>query len=285
MSTFHKKERILILGASGFIGYMIYKELCVYFNTFGTYNTPRKKFEKNTHFLQYKVEEDDIIALINTVKPSIIISAIRGNFSAQILAHRHLCEYIIKHPCKLIFLSSANAFDAYSNYPSYEYDKTLSQSIYGHFKIQIENMLLRLPPKNIAILRIPMVFGAQSPRVNAIKTLSQNNEAIEIYPNLIMNVTNATKLTQQIHYIINRKKYGIYHLGSKDLVYHEDFIKDIVRLLNIKAPLYKMIHTTDNDRYLAILPKEKQLPKHLQITSEIVLEDITNKTDTLKRNT
>ena len=253
---------------------MIYKELCSYFNTFGTYNTPRKEFENNQHFFQYNVEEDDVIEIVDVVTPTMIISSLRGNFSAQVIAHKHLCEYIKQNTCKLIFLSSANAFDAYSKYPSYEYDKTLSHSVYGHFKIKIENMLLRLPPKQVAVLRIPMVFGAHSPRINEIKSLSKNREAIEIYPNLIMNVTNDSKLTQQIHYIINRKKHGIFHLGSKDLVHHDDFIKEIVQLLNIKKPLYKMVYTTNDDRYLAVLPKDNKLPKHLQINSDTVLEEL-----------
>lgn len=274
MSTFKKKERILIFGASGFIGNGIYKELCSYFNTYGTYSTPKKEFENNQHFFHYNVEEDDITEIVEAVRPTIIISSLRGNFSAQILAHRHLCEYLKSSICKIIFLSSANAFDAYSKYPSYEYDKTLSHSVYGHFKIKIENMLLRLPQKQVAILRIPMVFGAQSPRVNEIKSLSRNKEAIEIYPNLIINVTNDLKLTQQIHYIINRKKYGIFHLGSKDLVHHNDFIKEVVQLLKIKNPLYKMVYTTNDDRYLAVLPKDNKLPKHLQITSEVVLDEM-----------
>ena len=54
------KQRILIFGASGFLGNAIYKELCSYFNTFGTYCTDNKEYEKNQHFIQYKVEEDDV---------------------------------------------------------------------------------------------------------------------------------------------------------------------------------------------------------------------------------
>jgi len=45
--------------------------------------------------------------------------------------HQHLVEYAELSNAKIIFLSSANVFDAYSKYPSYEYDKTLSESIYG----------------------------------------------------------------------------------------------------------------------------------------------------------
>ena len=151
MPQIKQKARILILGASGFIGNAIYKELCSYFRTFGTYNTNNKALENNQHFFQYNIEEDDVFEILNTIKPTVIISSLRGNFSAQIIAHQHISEYILQNKARLIFLSSANVFDAYSKFPSYEYDKTLSNSVYGHFKIKIENMLLRLPKMKIVI--------------------------------------------------------------------------------------------------------------------------------------
>ncbi|RKE95459.1 sugar nucleotide-binding protein [Ichthyenterobacterium magnum] len=269
-----QKHTILILGASGFIGNAIYKELCSYFRTFGTYSTPNKEFEENNHLFQYNVEEDDVFEILETVKPTLIISALRGDFHAQVIAHQHILEYLITHKSKLIFLSSSNVFDAYSKYPSYEYDKTLSHSIYGHFKIKIENMLLRLPKKQVVIIRLPMVLGAQSPRVKDIKQLIKNNEAIEVFPNIIMNVTSDFKVTQQIHYIINRNKTGVFHLGSTDLVHHDDFIKDIIKIITAKKVNYKHVYTTNEDRYLAVLPKFNKLPKHLQISSKQVLEEL-----------
>ena len=274
MKKKQSKERILILGASGFMGNAIYKELCSYFRTYGTYYTPNKELEKNKHFFEYNVEQDDVVEIIEAVQPSIIISALRGDFNAQVIAHQHIAEYLIAHNCKIIFLSSANVFDAYSKYPSYEYDKTLSNSVYGHFKIKIENMLLRLPKRKIAVLRLPMIFGPQSPRVTEIKELIKNKEAVEIFPNLIMNVTTDSKVTQQIHYIINRKKYGVFHLGSKDLVHHDEFIEEIITTLQIGRPTYKYVYTTNDDRYLAVLPKENLLPKHLQLTSTEILEEL-----------
>lgn len=274
MKQRQSKERILILGASGFIGNAIYKELCSYFNTYGTYFTNSKEFKNNKHFFEYNVEQDDVIEIVEAVKPSIIISTLRGDFNAQVIAHQHIAEYISQNKCKLIFLSSANVFDAYSKYPSYEYDKTLSNSVYGHFKIKIENMLLRLPKRKVAILRLPMIFGSQSPRIREIKELIKLKEPVEIFPNLIMNVTTDSKVTQQIHYIINRKKYGIFHLGSKDLVHHNDFIEDIIKTLQIGQPIYKYVYTTNDDRYLAVLPKENLLPKHLQLVSSEIIEEL-----------
>ncbi|MGB3608682.1 MAG: sugar nucleotide-binding protein [Psychroserpens sp.] len=275
MKENESKHRILILGASGFIGNAIYRELCAYFKTFGTFRVPKKTYETNKQFFQYNVEQDDIYEILEATKPSIIISCLRGDFHAQTIAHQHLAEYLADHDCKLIFLSSSNVFDAYSKYPSYELDKTLSGSIYGHFKIKIENMLLRLPKKKIAIVRMPMVLGAQSPRVKEIKQHLEDNTAIEVFPNIIMNVTTDSKVTQQIHYIINRNKCGIFHLGSVDLVHHDDYFKDIIKLLSPKNGVkYKQVYTTNEDRYLAVLPKFNKLPKHLDVTSTDVLKDL-----------
>ncbi|MBU2921013.1 sugar nucleotide-binding protein [Winogradskyella psychrotolerans] len=269
-----QKHRILILGASGYIGNAIYKELGPYFRTYGTYRIPKKEFENNKQFFQYNVEEDDVYDILEACQPTIIISALRGNFNAQVIAHQHIADYIVDTGCKFIFLSSANVFDAYSQYPSYELDKTLSHSVYGHFKIKIENLLLRLPKKQIAIIRLPMVFGNGSPRIQELKEAIIAGETVEVFPNLIMNVTLDKKLTQQIHYIINRNKFGIFHLGSTDLVHHDEFIKSIIDILSDKKVVIKQVFTTNEDRYLAVLPKFNKLPKHLQITSEMVLEEL-----------
>jgi dTDP-4-dehydrorhamnose reductase len=268
-----EKYRILILGGSGFLGRALYKELCPYFKTFGTYCNPRKEFEDNKHFVSYNLEEDDIYEILDLTKPDIVISALRGNFNAQTIAHQHLCEYAEENATKIIFLSSANAFDAYSKFPSYELDKTLSHSIYGHFKIKIENMLLRLPKKQVAIVRLPMVFGKNCPRIQGLKHHIHNDTAVEVFPNLVMNVTLDSKFTQQIHYIINRNKHGIFHLGSTDLVHHDDYIKELLQILTTEKVRIKQVYTTNEERYLAVLPKYNKLPRHLQITSQSVLEE------------
>ncbi len=265
-------KKVLILGASGFLGNAIYKELCNYFDTYGTYFSARRAFEDNHQFFKYDMQEDDIFHLLEKVRPQYIISAVRGNFAAQIQMHQHITEYILQNKCTLYFLSSANVFDAYSKYPSYEYDKTLSESIYGRLKIKIENMLLRLPKKKMAILRIPMVFGNSSPRIKEIKKAIWKNTPIEVFPNLVMNVTNDDKLTQQIHYLINQNKTGIYHTGSMDLIHHDEFIKEIVNRIGNFNPIYKRVYTTNEERYLAVLPKDNTLPKNLRFGYQEIID-------------
>ncbi len=267
-------KKILIIGGSGFIGNALYKELNSYFDTYGTYRTDNPFYEKNQKFFQYDMELEDISILLNNLKPTVIISALRGNFNSQLDTHDRLITWIKKHRCKLIFMSSANVFDSFSNYPSYEYDKTLSESIFGKFKIKIENALMRLPTHKYVIARVPMIFGATTPRIQELKTLYDLKVPIEVFPNVIINATSISKLTQQLHYIINRNKKGIFHLGSTDLIYHLDLITEICDTLQLEDPILKQVFDSNNDRYLAVLPKDNLLPNNLHTTTKEVIDSV-----------
>ncbi len=266
-------EKILVIGASGFIGNALYKELCSYFNTHGTYNTSSGAFENNQHFHHFDMETENVEILLESLKPTVIISAVRGNFNAQIHTHFNIINYLLKNEeVKLIFISSANVFDAFTNFPSYEYDKTLSQSIYGRFKIKIENALLRLPNHKYNILRLPMVFGQESPRLKDLKNRLYLREAIEVFPNVVINVAEIDHIARQVHYIINRKKEGVFHLGSYDLIHQKDFIEEVCETLGYDSPLFKNVYDSNNDRFLAILPKDNLLPENLQASVQQVVK-------------
>lgn len=259
------------MGGSGFIGHALYRELSPYFDTYATYCT-NESFAFNQRYFSYDMEEDDLVTLLERVKPDYVISSLRGEFSAQIQAHLHLMEYLSKVMCRVYFISSANVFDAYSKFPSYELDKTLSESVYGKLKIRIENMLLRQPEFKMCILRIPMVYGNTSPRIKGIRQQLEQKEPIEVFPNLITNVTNDDFLVRQIHYLLNRDSFGIYHLGSQDLVHHEEFIGDVIRRLGNFEPIFKKVYTTNEDRYLAALPRENLLPRHLRVSFQQIID-------------
>lgn len=266
------KKKILILGGSGFLGNALYKELNSYFDTYATYNTANKTFENNQKFYAFNYETEPIDILLDTLKPTVIISALRGNFTSQIQVHLQIIYWLQKNPSKLIFLSSSNVFDSFHHYPSYEYDKTFSESVYGRLKIKIENALLRLPTNKYVITRLPMIFGHGSPRINELKLHHHLKAPIEVFPNVIINATTVSKFTQQIHYIINRNRKGTFHLGSTNLIHHFDLVKDICKELNLTKPIYKQVFNSNNDRYLAVLPKDNKLPKNLNLTIEDVVK-------------
>jgi dTDP-4-dehydrorhamnose reductase len=265
--------RILILGASGFLGQSLFKELNPYFDVFGTYHTSSKTYIQNRRYFEWDVETEEIAPILKNTEPEIIITTFKGAFPAQLECYNELITYVVRHRKKIIFISTSNVFDTFTNYPSYEYDKTLSNSVYGKFLIKVENALLRLPNAYYNIVRLPMVFGKTSPRLKEIFMLHDLNEPIDVFPNVIINATTVSKFCQQLHYIINQELKGVFHLGSSDLVHHKDLIMDICEINNIENPVFRNNYQSNQDRYLALLPKYNKLPKNFRIYIEDVVED------------
>lgn len=266
-------KRILIVGGSGFLGRALYKELHPYFDVYGTYCT-QESYATNKRYFEYDIREDSPTELLRSIQPDVIISALRGDADAQFIAHDMMIDYVVKKNARLIFLSAANVFDSFRHYPSYEHDKTFSESAYGKFKINLENKVMRMPPFSWTVARLPMVFGTGTPRLLELKTAIAQQTPYEIFPNSVINVTADYFVTQQLHYIINRDLWGIFHLGSTDLIHHDEFIAQLAAgLPSVKKPVYKHIFASNIDRYIAVLPKYNTLPKHLRYTAEQVLQN------------
>jgi dTDP-4-dehydrorhamnose reductase len=270
------KNKILILGASGFIGHSLYKELQSYFDVYGTYCSNETEYVENQVYYKYCVEENNLLKILQKVKPTIIISALRGDFELQLSAHKELCDYVQKnHYCKLLYLSSVNVFDGKFELPSYENDKPFSESDYGKFKISVERLLLETIPAQTVIVRLPMVLGIQSPRIKQLLQAIKNHATFDVYPNLTISITTVDKIAQQVHYIISKQLDGIFHLASNDMVHHEDLFREITSKLGDNMPIFKNVYRRNDDSYLAILPKKNQLPEQYRISVAEVIDDCT----------
>lgn len=271
-----QKHSILILGASGYTGNAIYRELCSYFETYGTYYCAHELYDNNKAFFGYDIANDDITNILEQIKPTIIISALRGNFKAQYHAHKQVCKYINGAPgCSLLFLSSVNVFDGLCSVPSYEDTRPRAVSEYGKFKTSVEKLLFEKIKNQVSILRLPMVLGAYSPRILQLRQAIKHQAVFDVYPNLIISVTTANTIAQQIHYIINKELRGIFHLASNDLVHHQDLFTEICEKISNKTPIFKSIYNSNDDQYLAILPKHNTLPANYQTTVAAVIENST----------
>ncbi|NND87939.1 MAG: NAD-dependent epimerase/dehydratase family protein, partial [Flavobacteriaceae bacterium] len=186
------KENILILGASGFIGNVLYKELLPYYKVFGTYCEQQGLYEDNQVFHRFKMEKDDILPILKEVQPTIIISALRGDFKEQFHLHKTIAKYIKEcHHCRLLFCSSASVFDAATHLPAYEKDRPMAQSEYGKFKYSVEKLLREHIPTQHVILRLPTVLGINAPAVVQLRQAMKHQAAFESYPNKIITVTTA----------------------------------------------------------------------------------------------
>jgi len=275
--TKNRAKTVLILGASGFIGNALYRELLSYFAVYGTYANQEGVFSDNQVFYQYKVEAGGLDVILAEIQPDVVISSLRGDFKAQYKAHETLVEYTTATNTKLLLLSTVNVFDGKGEFPSYENDVPFAESDYGKFKIAIEKLVQTLPKDDYAILRLPLVLGVNSPRMYQLMQAIKNQASFEVFPNLIISVTTANKVAQQVHYIINKERAGVFHLSSKDMVHHEDLFREISEKISEKTPIFKTAFSSNEDTYLAILPKKNKLPKTYHISVAEVIDDSTLK--------
>jgi dTDP-4-dehydrorhamnose reductase len=123
-----------------------------------------------------------------------------------------------------------------------------------------------------------MVFGANTPRVMELKKAIEEQSPYEIFPNTVINLTTDYFVTQQLHYIINRNLWGIFHLGTSDLIHHDEFIFQLVDGLHLKTkPIYKHVYASNYDRYIVALPRDNSLPEHLRFCCDDVLQNTLQK--------
>ncbi|MDT8347588.1 MAG: dTDP-4-dehydrorhamnose reductase, partial [Flavobacteriaceae bacterium] len=141
----------------------------------------------------------------------------------------------------------------------------------GKFKIKLETRLLSLPEEQFLLLRLPMVFGRGSHRILSLKSAIENQQPIDVFPNIVINATHIRKLCMQVLFLINRDWSGIFHLGSTDLMHHNEFIAELCKVVHPQQPVFKRIYASNTDRYLALLPKDRSLPQHLQLTCAEVI--------------
>ncbi|GER60489.1 sugar nucleotide-binding protein [Patiriisocius marinus] len=275
-----QKHTILILGASGFIGNAIYKEVCSYFETHGTYYLQKEQFIENQVFHYYDTAKGGIAEILKAVNPSVIISSHKGDQRSTFQEHKVICEYIkAHHNSRLLFISTAQVFDGMFEYPSYENDTPKSATALGVFKIKMERLLLTEIPAQLAIIRLPLVLGNTSPIITLLRKSAEFATSFEVYPNKIISVNTINKITQQIHYIINKNLDGIFHLASEDVIHHHDLMMEICNRYNGKFPIFKNAYSRNDDSYNAILPKFNKLPEPYTITvaqvvDNCILEDI-----------
>lgn len=274
MTERQSKQRILILGGSGFIGNSLYKELHSYFDVHCTYCRQHGTFSENQVFHNYCVEKDSMFLLLNRLQPTVIISALKGDYDSQVEAHCQIVEYaLLNQKCSVLYISSSEVFDAKWKHPSYENDETLSESSLGRFKITIEKLLLENIPSQTAILRLPIILGINSPAIFHLRQCIRHRASFEVFPNLVITATTINKVCQQIHYIINRSLKGIYHLSSNDMVHHEDLFREITSKIGDNMPIFKSVFSSNDISYRALLPKKNKMPKGYQISISEVIEE------------
>lgn len=132
-------------------------------------------------------------------------------------------------------------------------------------------MLKEILDERGMMIRIPAIWGKDSPRWNLIKESIKNNKVIDVYSNLVCNNLLDVQLAKQLRFIIESKLKGIFHLGSVDMMNHAQFFEQIISRLSEKSLLqYHLFLDNDDTCYFALKSNRDDMPKSLQVTNKDV---------------
>lgn len=279
---------ILILGASGLVGKALVKELRDNYSVYGTYNQKNDNYDVNKMFQLSVDDANGLSRLLQQINPDIVISCLRGDFERQLEFHRQLAVALSgKNNARLLFCSTANVFDGSTDRPHYESDVLKSVSNYGQYKIKCEKLITEILKDKAVILRLPMLWGKNSPRYNELVGQLNRKETISSCDDFYMNTNTDVHLAKQIRYIIENDLKGIFHLATSDAINYREFIEELILKSGYQLPDFTMESLSEGGScltaqpsiskagyYLAVLPSRSDIPQALTITNREVIEHL-----------
>lgn len=262
-------KNILILGASGTVGTVVFKQLSCNenLNIFGTYFSAMQ--ENTSSLIHFSVEfPNDICSILKQVRPDIVISSLRGDFDKQLITHENVAKYLMANGGRLIYLSTANVFDGSWNQPHYEDDARISDSDYGKFKMQCEDLIRNRMGNRAILLRLPFVWGKNSPRFQEVKAGCETGQ-LRVYTDFFSNHVSDIQIAQTVQWIINEDKDGIFHVGTSDVISYQCFIEQLITAMGMKKPEFVF---QKNAGIMAVLSNRKDIPHELKWNNKKLLQ-------------
>lgn len=267
-------KKVLVLGASGLVGRSVCEALSSDYEIYGTYCNNKIK-PSNTMMVKLDIaNEDQILNILQTTEPDVVISSLRGDFIYQLQAHTNIANYLKNHGGRLIYLSTANVFDAVTNKAHSEHDEPDAVSDYGKFKIKCEKVLRDILGPLLTIVRLPMIFGIESKRVQEIEDGLKRGAPLIVYRDFYLNIHSDVLLAKQLAYLVDNDYEGILHLGSHDVVGYDEAMALLTKQLGHKGTKLQYERIQDQPYYLALKSERNPFPVHLMFSAEQVIESI-----------
>lgn len=265
-------NKVLVMGGSGLVGKAIVNEIdkCKGFKIYATYFEGAMPLNQNRSFKLNIEDLDNINNILNILKPQSIVSCLRGNYDKQLILHTEIAEYLKKNDGRLYFCSTANVFDNDLSKPHYEDELPNSCTDYGQYKIECEKRIIEILHDNACILRLPQIWGKDSPRMRHLLNSLTNNEKIVVYPKLLINTNTDVMIAKKMFYIIEHKFKGIFHLSAEDVINYKDFCDELIVGLGFNNS--RMEESFEEEGNFALLSKRNnEFPERLKLTNKSVI--------------
>jgi dTDP-4-dehydrorhamnose reductase len=265
--------KMLILGASGLVGRALINEFTGDFDMYGTYSSRLTSLPNDKQFQLDVQQLDKLKEITRIIKPDIVISCLRGEFDQQLTFHKELALELQNKSTRVYYFSTTNVFDGDFSRSHTETDIPIAESDYGQFKIECETMLREVLDERVIIVRIPAIWGKDSPRWNLIKESIKNNNRIDVYSNLVCNNLLDTHLAKQLRFIIENDLIGIFHLGTEDMITQGKFYEQIISKLTSNKDIlqFRLYEDKSDIFYFRLHSNRDEIPSSLKSTNQDII--------------
>jgi dTDP-4-dehydrorhamnose reductase len=252
-------KRLLITGASGFLGWHLCRKATQAWEVYGTNNTctltiPNVTLVKvdltDFQALKQLFSELEPAAVIHTAaysKPNFCQEHPNESYHINVAASLNIAGLCCDRAIPCVFTSTDLVFDGL-NPPYRESDRVSPISYYGEQKVAAEKGMLERYPKT-AICRMPLMFGAASPTASSfiqpfIKTLKAGKE-LSLFVDEFRTPVSASTAASGLLLAIEKQVAGLLHLGGKESVSRYQFGRLMAEVM--KLPLEKIVTCQQKD--------------------------------------
>lgn len=247
-------ETILIIGASGLIGYSLYEHFSKEYSVIGTYNTHKFNDLIQLNLLN-KIELEKIL---RKFKPKIILlSAALTNveycekeknecWTQNVIAPLNLIKLIKNSSINLVYYSTDYIFDG-KNGPYSEEDSPNPLNTYGKSKLETE-INIRQNLTNFLIIRTTVVYGWEHLGKNFVCTLIksvQSGRTIKLPKDQIGTPTYTENIAEVTLELIKLDKQGIYNVSGPQLMDRYSFALIVANVFNLNKSLIEPVNTSE----------------------------------------
>lgn len=214
--------KILVTGASGFVGRKLFSSLRSNYEVIGTYFR-----NKNHNLLELDIANSDAVErLFEEEKPDFVIHAAgvgrHGEFEANpvlgdainVGGTRNVARACINLGVTLAYVSSVFVFDGAKQTPYTEVDSPAPINLYGQSKLKAEAIVQKVPGS--IILRTDMIYGYNGKRLNNgfLGVIARTQSQLGLNAEDMRQPLFADDLAKAIVTLVESRSHGLFHLAG-----------------------------------------------------------------------
>ncbi|PLZ89932.1 NAD(P)-dependent oxidoreductase [Fischerella muscicola CCMEE 5323] len=251
-------HKLLVTGASGFLGWHLCQLANLNWEVYGTYLThsveiPNIKMQKVnlTNFQELKQIFNEIqpAAVIHTAaqsQPNYCQNHPEESYATNVIVSQNIADLCADASIPCVFTSTDLVFDGL-NPPYRETDPVCPINRYGEQKVMAEVGMLERYPMT-AVCRMPLMFGAATPTATSfiqpfIKTLQEGKE-LKLFLDEFRTPVSATTAAKGLLLALE-KVQGIIHLGGQERISRYDFGRLLVEIFQLPTTGLKACRQQD----------------------------------------